>query len=220
MNVTLLVASCDKYKPLWDNFFTLIDRYWKIPCDKVFIGETVDPNKADFKVCLPGSKEWGERVLEGLKLVETDYVLFLLEDYYLNYKYSDVQMIEWLYIMMYEDGTKEGWDRLQISPSGGQRYINHLGKFKMLNPKSDYLISMQPSLWRVGFLKEVLEPQYSPWDFEITGTNKLRKQRGVPKIFIDTSVPDVYFNAVRRGMKRNKGLEDFLKQENLPDIQI
>lgn len=215
MNVTLLVASCDKYKPLWDNFFTLLDRYWKIPCDKVFIGETVAPNRADFKVCLPGDKEWGERVLEGLELVNTDYVLFLLEDYYLHYEYDEAFMrvyIDFCNLM--------NIDRLQISPSGNQEYLQDGYSLKRFHPMSQYLISMQPSLWRVGFLKRVLRKDYSPWDFELQGTRELIKQGGGKNIFIDTSVPDVYFNAVRRGMKRNKGLEEFLKQENLPDIQI
>jgi hypothetical protein len=48
-----------------------------------------------------------------------------------------------------------------------------------------YLISLQSSIWRVEFLREICRPGESPWEFEIYGSERARD-------FIDRN-PDVAF---------------------------
>jgi len=101
--------------------------------------------------------------------------------------------------------------------SGHQKYaaVDNLN-YDQIVPNSNYLISMQPSIWRKEFLLNVLKPEYSPWDFELKGSRQIKnKETG---IYIDRAVPTVYFNAVRRGFIKTVGWEDFRKQQKLKDF--
>lgn len=214
MNLTLLVSSCDSYSPLWNNFFSLVDKYWVANCDKLFVTETNAPECEGFDIHLAGKKPWGERILEALDIMDTDYVFFILEDYYLHYKYSEERLFVSMLMM-----DQLGIDRLQLSPSGHQSYMdkNRFGIAKFAKD-SNYKISMQPSIWRKDFLKEVVKPHYSPWDFEVVGSFLLLN-KDVP-IYIDHSFDNVYFNAVRKGMRKVDGVDKFLEKEGLPKLEI
>jgi hypothetical protein len=140
--------------------------------------------------------------------------LFLLEDYFLNYHYSSEDINNWIF-----DCKKHKINRLQISPSGHQIYKNVENmKYHQISEKSDYLISLQPSIWSKEFLLRTLIPYYSPWDFEILGSNMLKYHES--NIFIDKSIPNVYFNAVRRGKRKSPGWKDFFQKEALKDFSI
>jgi hypothetical protein len=110
-------------------------------------------------------------------------------------------------------------DRLQISPSGHQKYTDEVIEgFTKFAADSNYLISLQPSIWSVDFIKKTLQTNYSPWDFEIKGSAKLKNTEH--QIFIDTEKSSVYFNAVRKGLKKSKGWNEFFKKENIEPVQL
>lgn len=212
MNLTTLIGTCDSYSSLWEPFQITFNRYWKLNTENIFVGETVEvPHYTDtkFTTILSESETWGARMRKGIESCKTDYIFFILEDYFFNYSYTEKQLQDYLEIC-----DKHNIDRLQISPSGHQLYseIEVDGVVQFSN-NSEYLISMQPSIWRKSFLYEVLLPEYSPWDFEIEGSHKMLKEKS--NIFIDKKVPSVYFNAVRKGKSKSPGWKEFFIQQNI-----
>ena len=61
------------------------------------------------------------------------------------------------------------------------------------------------------YLKKVLKPNYSPWDFELVG-NEYTKSIN-PKILLNKRNSHMYFNFTRIGGRLSDGWEDFLKKE-------
>jgi hypothetical protein len=87
---------------------------------------------------------------------------------------------------------------------------NDLYKFQM---RSDYLNSVQPSIWRTDYLKSVLKEWYTPWQFEVEG-NSFTKSLN-PLILLKAREKHMYFNMVRIGGRYSEGYSEFLVKEGL-----
>lgn len=218
MNLDVLIGSCDLYSPLWDNFQITFDRYWNFDTKNVIVSETKileEITNTKFETILTTHNKWGGRMREGIGKCDSDYIFFILEDYFFDYSYSKEQMETWVF-----DMEKYDINRLQISgPRGPQTYnIVENNPYEKFSQTSEYLISIQPSIWRKSFLLETLKENYSPWDFEIIGSKLLLNTEH--KTFADSTVTNTskYFNAVRRGFKKSVGWENFRNKENLKDF--
>lgn len=211
-NLTVLIGSCDAYSSIWKPFQICFDRYWKFDTKNYIVTEKLEvPNYTNTELITIKSEKstWAKRMLDGISVANTEFIFFILEDYFFHYPYSYEKMSNWLM-----DMDKFEINRLQISPSEFQLYEEiENTPYHKLKTKSNYLISMQPSLWRKSFLMNVLKEEYSPWDFELKGSSLLKnKEHG---IFIDRDIPNVYFNAIRKGFKKSKGWDEFIKKEGL-----
>lgn len=86
--VTILVNSCDKYEDAWEPFFRLLRIHWP-ECENykiVLSTETKSYNCSflDVKtVNANGNQSWSARLKSTLGQIETEYVLFFLEDFFL-----------------------------------------------------------------------------------------------------------------------------------------
>ena len=85
-----------------------------------------------------------------------------------------------------------------------------LYKFKL---SSDHLNSIQPSVWKTDYLKQVLKPEYSPWQFEVDGNAFTQTLN--PTIILKARSKPVYFNFVRVGGRVSEGWEEICRRENL-----
>ena len=101
-------------------------------------------------------------------------------------------------------------------------------KIYQFNMSSEYLNSIQPAIWEVDYLKKVLKPEYSPWDFEVAGNDFAAQQNGI--ILLNRLDPPTdreitiqnksieyrfYHNFVRIGGKISEGWEELYKKEKL-----
>jgi hypothetical protein len=216
--ISVLVGTCDKYSPLWENFQVCFDRTWKMKTRNLFVGETLTVSnytKTEFKTILCKEADWGSRMLRGINSCDTDYIFFILEDYFFHYQYPIHKMNEYI-----SDMDTYSINRLQISPSNFQTYAEQENiNYRKFTKSSHYQISMQPSIWRKDYLLKVLLPNYSPWDFESKGSRMCIMDQNDHKIYVDRSIPEVYFNAVRSGFKKSPGWEKFMKEKQLNDFK-
>tara|TARA_R110000824_G_C15226470_1_gene678068 strand:- start:2838 stop:3506 length:669 start_codon:yes stop_codon:yes gene_type:complete len=215
--LTVLIGTCDKYQPLWENFTTCFNKYWRLDTRNIVVGETKPV--LGFETILPGTGLcWGERMLEGIENC-SDYIFFILDDYFLSDFWE-----EDLFKKYIEDIEKHNINCLQISPSDYQTYSTERNcPYLQISDFSQYIISMQPSIWRKSYLQQVLLSHYSPWDFELAGTHVLNVN-GDPflqkkwRVYRDGEAPKRYFNAVRKGFVKCPGWEEFKEKENLKDF--
>lgn len=209
--ITVLVSTCDKYSFLWKDFGECFRSNWAINCEVIFVSESI--TNPEFKTIITGFKPWGERQLEALKHVKTDLVFWLLDDYFLCFKYKPE-----IFDIYIKDFHEMEMDRLQISPKS---YVNskhvyeseniiklNLFDYESISSNYEYSVSMQPSIWRKEYMQCILEKDYSPWDFEIKGS----KMNNSKKVYIDKSVTlNPYFNAVRNSNRITiKRIIDFI----------
>ena len=212
MNTSLLVATCDSYSFLWKNLNTLLSR--NLNFDKQIVScETKAFPYDGYSSVISGNKEWGSRVTEALKQISTEFVFFIFDDYYISKQFSieHFEKIEKLlssteYNKYCMDCT--GYNAYSLIPFADNLYIQH--------QSSQYLTTLQPSVWRVEYLKKILNPNYTPWDFEIFGTKQNSNYNN--KIFMELYPEKFYFNVVRRGRMLSEGWESFRIKENLEHL--
>lgn len=211
MNLTVLVGTCDAYSSLWDNFTKCYKKYWPYDTNIIFAGET--KTHSEYNTCTPGANlPWGQRIKKALEHVETDYVFFLLEDYFLSYQYPEDQIKTWLL-----DMDRMGMFKLQISRSCCQLYEGTNDRYLKFHPQSDYLFSMQPSIWHKAWISKNMPDHFSPHEFEVSNSQKYKNKQ--TEVYIDASINfPVYFNAVRKGFVKSEGWEDFKNKENLENF--
>jgi len=211
MNVSVLIGSCDAYSPLWTNFDILFRRYWKLNTKNILVSETLPFDNEHYTTLLPGNLQWGERMLKGLEEIDTEYTVFLLDDYYLTEPFTQEFVEQHISILEECNAQKIMMD---IDYGEPVYYLEHLKddlyKFK---PHSDYLNSVQPSIWKTDYLREVMKPTYSPWQFEVEGNNFTKTLN--PTILLKARPEHMYFNFVRIGGRVSEGWEDLYIKENL-----
>lgn len=217
-NLTLMIGTCDSYKILWDNFVTLCDRYWGVDCKKIFVSENSLCEYNGYDWHLAGNHAWSSRMLSALNMIDTEYTFFVLEDYYFTelLTYDELQLhIDFMSSVnankiMLE--TNNGYSVTKYSTDSKGRDIVRL------SPYSDYLTSIQPSIWKTSHLKKCMCTDWSPWDFEIKGTNLIRGTEYDTYMIVRDKKP--YWNAVRKGMKLSPGWSELMNKEQLAELQI
>ena len=80
--ISVIVSSCDKYSFLWSDFHKLFSKYWKLETNNFFISEDRVFDYDNFTSITAGKVEWGKRISTTLDEIKTDYVFFILEDYF------------------------------------------------------------------------------------------------------------------------------------------
>ena len=217
--ITLLIGTCDSYSFLWDNFTTLCDKHWLVDCEKIFISETKKVEATGYKTHLSGNGPWTDRIISALETVETEYTFFILEDYFLT------EVIDQSEIDLHIEFIKEfDANKVMMEP------LSYLMKYDMGNfidfngrrayrvmDKSDYLTSVQPSVWKTDFFKKVIHKDWNPWQFECTGTDMIRG--GDNRVYDMLRDKKIYWNAVRRGGNISPGWEDIKSRFNLKEIK-
>ena len=113
--------------------------------------------------------QWGERVKYALSLVETEYVLFIMEDMYLQ-RDADVDVIKNCVQWMSENDNV-GCFNLEPLMDPCEPSDKYEG-FSLIKPGIEYRLNAQPGIWRTSFLNESILPQESPWDWEVFGNKR------------------------------------------------
>ena len=211
IDLAVLIGTCDAYSPLWPNFLTCFEKYWKVDTQEIiFAGETKQVD--NYPTHMPGlNLTWATRILETLEKIESNNIFFILDDYFLSEEMPSERMHKYL-----ADFAKYDMNRLQISArTGGQTYHkSNIPYVEIANER--YVIACQPSIWKKQWIIETLDPSYSPWDFEMIGSHKLANKETCT--YIAEVEKHIYFNAVRRGFKKSEGWEGFREREGLPDF--
>jgi len=209
-NIDVLIGSCDNYSYLWKNFDILFQKYWKLSTKNVLVGETINFNNPNYITVTPGVTPWGYRILKALELITSKYVFFILDDYYLTEPFTQDFINNHITILEKHNAVKIMMDIDYGKPIYHLDHIeNDLYKF---NIESEYLNSVQPAIWETKFLKKVLHPNFSPWDFETCG-NEYTKTLN-PLILLKARPKHMYFNLIRRGMM-DPGWKQLFLSENL-----
>lgn len=215
MNITLLVGTCDKYNFLWDKFCLLFNRYWdhSIDIPRYFLSETIEFSNYGFKSFIPGKIPYSDCLKYALDRIDTAYILWLQDDYFLR---KTILKSKFEYYMSF---MQNGVDRFGIH---GDSYLyskSHLiDNIYRFHQYSLYTISMQASIWNKEFFKSCLISNGSenPWKFELNGTYRLNNTK-FHNIMFDKQETPWYNEAMNKGEFTSK-YHEIIEQEGLNDI--
>lgn len=180
--LTVLVNSTDSFEDCWQPFFRLFSIYWpRCPYPAVLNTETKDFTSDDKTIDLrcsrigegwtgPSRIPWSDCLIRCLDQLESEYILYLQDDYFLNGR-VDEKLIEEFIDVMAESGAAH----LRLMETDRKAAHSQSKLHPLLweiNPRANYRISMQAGLWRKDALRAYLQPGESGWQFERAGTRR------------------------------------------------
>ncbi len=169
--------SCDSYEDVWDPFFTLMDKFWTdCPYDVVLNTEskTVEDKYKNFKVkTFSIYKEnekvpYGKRCIEHLEKIETEYVITLMDDFFIR---SEVDTAELEQVMDWMDANPKiaSFCLIHHDDIHSCKYSRYEEGYKdySLRPRyTKHCYDMQACIWRKDVLLKSWRPFESPWQWE------------------------------------------------------
>lgn len=179
---SVLVTSCDNYEDAWFPFFALFKKMWP-NCSypiflntetKSFLYEGLDIVCVHPKILKDkkgNSISWSYRLKQVLEQIDSSFVLFFLEDFFLQSPVRNDMIQNCLNWM--ENDNSIGVIDFYNEPCS--EIVENL-EFSEIDRNYDYCINAMCALWRKDFLINILRDE-NPWDFEFFGTERWRRSR-------------------------------------------
>lgn len=171
-NCTLLVLSCDKYEDAWIPFFTLLKKHWaSFDMPVVLNTETksFSFDGLDIRTFSMYEKDqqvpWGQRMLDHLAKVDTDFVYLMCEDFFIRENVKTDKMQSIIDIMEADQkisSISTHWAPIETVDES--KYADFA-----LRPQNGSYKFYCGGVWRVSHLKQYILPHESPWEWEVNG---------------------------------------------------
>lgn len=165
-SLTILVSSTDSYKDLWPNFFKCKEDFWKdCPFNTVLVNDIEKPDIRGIEIINSGENAtWSERMRNALSQISSDYICFILDDFYITNYVDSQEIINAINLMQ---RNEINYYKL-FSLSRFTSPLCQNSDFLHCIPSNYYYgISLTPSIWnREYFLEKIGQGNYNPWKFE------------------------------------------------------
>lgn len=187
-DLTIIVSSCARYRNFWPMQLRSFDKYWRsCPYRIIYITENQDPpsigsrffsDSMDSKVATRANflktgvhfgdiRDWSVNLYKTLTIVESEYILYMQEDYLLLEAVSDNKLRDVLLLMQSLDLN---YVRFYSAPRPLGRVVVTTGDISLReHPRGQtWRTSLQVSVWRKSLLQEILLGVLgcTPWQFE------------------------------------------------------
>lgn len=178
---SVLINTCDKFEDCWYPFFKLWSIYWKDCSGKIYLnteykefaypGLDIIPVKSCAGKCINGTyATWSQCFRWALEIIDTDIVLYMQEDYFLNAVVDNIKVEEYVNNMIAHPEIP----CIQLTSAGipvgdmaeASLHLNY-GKLD----RSHY-VSCQASLWRKDVLQDLIRDHETAWNFEWYGSKR------------------------------------------------
>jgi hypothetical protein len=173
--LTVLVSSFDGFDACWPPFSHGVKLYWPdSPPIRLLTNFKSYENGKVTSLPVGTDRGWSDNIRTALESVETPFVLYLQEDYWLQSAVDTKRLEHFLALMEEHNGN---YLRLIPCPppDTDSTFEPSIG---LLAPEAEYRISLQAAIWRVETLRELLVAGESAWDFELIGTPRSRSYDG------------------------------------------
>lgn len=170
----VLVSSCDKYEDAWNPFFILFAKYW--PNCQYPIYLNTESKQYDFpafevKALNNTAISWSQRLKKALRMIDTKYIIFLLEDFFFLDNVNQKQINECMDVMNKDKSIAViNFDRCLPSSIDYKK----CPKFCQRSLSQMYFLNCQASIWRRKDLISFLSPYEDAWQFEIYGSERAK----------------------------------------------
>jgi len=222
-DVTILIYAWDMYNVCWPVFCYGLSKYWPdCPYEVLFITNYADPpcGKA---VKIADENDFVRKLRTGLAAVQTPYILFMHEDYWIQKPVETRNIQDYVKLM---DADKADYIRLIPIPKPDREYPND-SRLGIIDKSAEYRVSFMASLWRKSVLDDLLVPGESLWQMEAAGSKRsarygdrflcvVRSRYGIS--YVMTAITDRQWTAGARQYVKEEGLTVDFSQ--LPPISF
>lgn len=198
--MAIVVSSFDGYSDLWDNFFLCFNKFWKdCPYQVYLINNFLKPEILNIHILNTGKEiDWKNRMLKSLNSIKEEYILLMLEDYFIGEQVNN-DIINEILIEMVEKDFK--MYKITNLPKGtgkvkGKEYLSPIFKDER------YGINLQCAIWKKKELIESIKKiNSSAWDFEeyFLKETKLAKHEPIAGYYVDNREVIKIYNGVLKG---------------------
>lgn len=200
-DVTILVNSCDLYKDAWDPFFSLLKIHWP-ECEKYHIVLNTETIKysCDYlcieTICGGVNVSWSKRLKNVLSKIQTEYVIYFLEDFFLMSPVSEESIEKALQLMKKDPlvgyiGLKKNSNYSFIEEEKKKEKIAQpfLNKDDLIK---SHRVNSMTALWRKSWLESLIRTHETPWEFEIYASKRSFRTNKKVMIINNTVLPPVF----------------------------
>lgn len=166
--ITIVVASCDLYEDAWMPFFRLIEKHWsECTYNKVLITEEKEFQCDFMKVKSEKTGKdmsWTERVKSTLSKIESEYIFFFLEDFFLMQKVNQEAVDSAIALM----DCNKNIGVINFYPGSSKENYTDICKpdFKKVSINQPYRTKVMVGLWRKEYFERLLYGKEDPWTYE------------------------------------------------------
>lgn len=150
----IAVVSCWKYRDAWVPFLRLFRKFWS-NCE--FTPEIISDTEEY-------PRSWCEVVTEFAK-AQTDPILLLQEDFFLNAPVDEVLVAHALYLL-----HMRNLGAIRLYPCPGATDLADNAYFGPVSRNTEYRNSLQATIWRPAYLAAIAERYKTPSEFELEGS--------------------------------------------------
>lgn len=168
--IPIVLSTCDDYSDVLDLFLYTFALNWPIESQDVYVNcESVGYLKdfQDFKILnITHSRHmnWGERVLSTVGLIDSEFFIFLLDDYVLNNPVSREELDKAVSLLKANPMHSCVYLHYSQKISDNAESVDY--KFIRLNQKVNYRFNTLPAIWRREHFLQILRATDDPWSWE------------------------------------------------------
>ena len=198
---TVLVCSCDKYADVLGPFSALWRKFWPdCPFETVLVTETISSSGFDRVILAGKGRPWCENLSIALKKINTQYVLMLMDDYYLKSPVDTALILRRL-----DEAKKFDAASLRLDPMPPGRTARPDTDLLEMPKNVAYCVTCQTSIWNREFLLGLAERNKSAWEFERYGSFMVGDETRPILVTRTREMPDV--DTVHKGYWVPAGVE-------------
>lgn len=180
---SILINTCDKFEDCWDPFFKLWSIYWPDCKAKVFLnteykdysytGLNIIPLKCCERKQFKGKyASWSQCLLWALESIDSDIILYMQEDYFLNGTVNN-EMVEH-YVQYMQNHSDVPCIQLSTVGIPDCNVVDSQEHLYDSNHNFFSYVSCQASLWQKSVLRNLVREHESAWQFEYYGSKRAK----------------------------------------------
>ena len=171
-DLTVIVNTCDAYSDVLSLFFEAFYEYWP-SCSFEVVVNTENNLHDNYPVRVHNYKpskfnSWGDRLLQTLQTVQSEYVLVVYDDFILE-DYIDEKRINSILDLMKKEADAAVYYLINTN-SPMDKLNSFVDTFSKISDYSDYKLNSAPAIWRKSDLINYTGNHDNPWAWEVFGT--------------------------------------------------
>lgn len=216
-NCSIIINSCDAYSDVWKPLFSCLKEYWKDCPYQIYLNTEKKSFYFDnmkitsLNILNKKNIEWGERLLDCLSRIKTEYVIMLFDDFCLEKKVNQKEIDNCLKCME-KNVNIDAFYLVHIFPE----LINEkLSSYVEVPLGKNYRLNSAPCIWRKESLMKYTGKIDTAWAWEYFGTFRMDKYKN-SKLFMVNNLPDIYpYNySIGGAIHRGKWVKEVIEPIN------
>ena len=221
MKISVVVSSCDAFKECWEPFIYSIDKYWNDCPWEIYIisnHKTILSEKVKF-IGVGEDKGWASNLKIALNQIDSNYIVYLHEDYFLNGKVDSAVIAEHINFC-----AKNDVDYLRLFGPFFDEFAIEGTNYSQSPKSKPYRLCLRNAIWRKEAFETILIDGNSGWEFEWNIEKYIEKAKlKINSIVLQSqyypalAIPTLNHTAVHKGMWTQEGY-DYLINNGFENI--